>query len=316
MIEKVKMMKICILGAGALGSTIGGALASSGEEVYLINRRQSFVDKVNREGLKVTDENKTNYIPLKAQTTSKGIGPVDLVIVLVKSFHTKEVMEQSLDLIGEDTVVMSLQNGLGNEEVLAKIVGKEKIIGGKTYVGGVMLAPGHVLSGVRHKYTYVGEMDGTVTERMTNISTTFKKAGLDTVVSHNILGIIWDKLLINVATGALSTITKLTYGDLYAIREIEDTAVKAVEEGIQVAKAHHIELATEDAKAIWLQAKENLPDSFKTSMLQSVEKGSVTEIDYINGAVVTWGERVNIATPVNETLVASIKGIEASLEKI
>ncbi len=307
-------MKICILGAGSLGSTIGGALAETGMDVYLINRRPEFVQKINEEGLKIRVDDKEKIVPIKARTTSKGIGPVDLIIVLVKAFHTREAMEAATDLLGEHTMVMSLQNGLGNEEVLSEVVGQERIIGGKTYVGGVMLEPGHILAGIEGKHTYIGELDGTVTERITNISKVFTKAGLATVVSHNILGIIWDKLLINAATGALSGITKLPYGGLYDIPEIEAVALQAVEEGIAVAKANEVVLSMEDPKQIWLKAAEGLPKDFKTSILQSFEKGSITEIDYINGSIVRWGKRCHIATPINETLVANIKGIEYWME--
>lgn len=306
-------MKICILGAGSLGSTIGGALAEAGMDVYLINRRPEFVQKINETGLKMRVGETEKLVPIKARTRSEGIGPVDLIIVLVKSFHTKEAMEAATDLLGENTMVMSLQNGLGNEEVLAEIVGEKRIIAGKTYVGGVMLEPGYVLAGIEGKHTYIGELDGTVTERITNVSKAFTRAGLATVVSHNILGIIWDKLLINAATGALSGITKLTYGGLYDIPEIEAIALQAVEEGIAVAKSNGIGLSIEDPKEIWLKAAEGLPADFKASILQSLEKGSVTEIDYINGAIVRWGKRCQVATPYNETLVANIKGIEYKL---
>lgn len=307
-------MKICILGAGSLGSTIGGALAEVGMDVYLINRRAEFCRKVNNEGLKMRINDLDRVVPIKARVSSEDIGSVDLIIVLVKSFHTKEAMENAIDLVGEHTMVMSLQNGLGNEEVLSEVVGKERVIGGKTYVGGVMLEQGHVLSGIEGKQTYIGELDGSITERIAKVSKAFTKAGLQTVVSDNILGIIWDKLLINAATGALSGITKLTYGGLYAITEIESIALQAVREGIAVAEAHQIELSIENPKEIWLKAADGLPKDFKTSILQSLEKGSITEIDYINGAIVRWGRRKNIATPINETLVAMIKGIEYRME--
>ncbi|MBU8881355.1 ketopantoate reductase family protein [Bacillus sp. FJAT-29790] len=303
-------MKICILGSGALGSAIGGALAEAGSEVYLINRRKEYVNSINAKGLILRSGIIDRTIKVQARTDCKGIGPVDLIIVLVKSFHTKQAIEDASELIGDQTMIMSLQNGLGNEEILAEVVGKERLLGGKTYVGGVMLGPGHVLAGIKNKYTYIGELDGSITGRVSRVSEVFTKAGLLTVVSSNIIGIIWDKLLINVATGALSGITKLTYGDLYKIPEIRDCAFEAISEGIAVAKANGVALSVENPEEIWLKAAEGLPDEFKTSMLQSLEKGSVTEIDFINGAVVRWGERSNIPTPVNKALVANIKGIE------
>ena len=131
-----------------------------------------------------------------------------------------------------------------------------------------------------------------------------------TTASTNIVGTMWDKLLVNVATGALCGITRLPYGWLYQLPEIEETALAAVAEGIAVAKANDIKLVSEDPQYFWKLAAEGLPPEFKTSLLQSLEKGQMTEIDFINGSVVRWGERSGIPTPVNRTLVACVKGIE------
>jgi 2-dehydropantoate 2-reductase len=124
---------------------------------------------------------------------------------------------------------------------------------------------------------------------------------------------MWDKLLVNVATGALSGITNLTYGPLYEEPLLKQTALAAVTEAIAVAKAAGITLSILEPDEAWNLAAEGLGPSFKTSMLQSLEKGSTTEIDYINGSVVRWGERVGVPTPVNATLVACIKGIERAM---
>jgi 2-dehydropantoate 2-reductase len=125
---------------------------------------------------------------------------------------------------------------------------------------------------------------------------------------------MWDKLLINVATGALAGITRLPYGELYAVPEVEACALAAVSEAIAVAKASGVALSWSEPRGPWLKAKEGLPPEFKTSLLQSLEKGSRTEIDFINGSVVRWGERCGVATPVNQALVACVKGIEHRME--
>jgi 2-dehydropantoate 2-reductase len=180
-------------------------------------------------------------------------------------------------------------------------------------VGGAQLAPGHVLIGTRGKDTHIGELDGTVTDRVQRIADTFNAAGLETFVSDNILGTMWDKLLINVATGALSGITRLTYGELYQQPELQACGVAAVAEAMAVARASGIVLGITDPLDAWRKAGAGLPYEFKTSMLQSLEKGSVTEIDFVNGAVVRGGARCGVPTPVNQTLVACIKGVERAL---
>lgn len=306
-------MKIAVLGAGALGCSIGGTLARAGHEVTLINRNRHHVEAINAEGLRMRTAQGELTVRTRAAITANGLGPQDLVIVLVKSFHTREAMSSSLELVGPDTVVMSLQNGLGHEDILAEMVGRERLLAGKTYVGGVLLGPGRIIAGVTGKETIIGELDGRITPRARAIGEAFNAAGLTTTVIDNILGIIWDKLLINVATGAVAAITRLTYGPLYQLPEIEATAIAAVQEAIEVARASGMPITTSEARTAWTKASAGLPGDFKTSMLQSLEKGSITEIDFINGAVVRWGERYGVSTPVNRTLTACIKGIERAM---
>jgi 2-dehydropantoate 2-reductase len=249
-------------------------------------------------------------VKVRAATDCRGIGPADLIIVLVKSFHTREVIENAGSIIGDETVIISLQNGLGNEEIIGEVVGKKHVMGGRTFAGGSVLAPGHVVASTAGKHTCIGELDGTTTKRAVRIAEEFKRAGLLITVSSNIIGIMWDKLLVNVATGALCGITGLPFGGLYKIPELRDCALEAVAEVMAVAKAIGVKLFTKDPGEVWFKASEGLPEDFKSSILQSLEKGFRTEIDFINGAVVRYGERCKVPTPVNKALVAGIKGIE------
>jgi 2-dehydropantoate 2-reductase len=308
-----EIMKIAILGAGSLGCAIGGVLAEAGNDVWLINRNDKLVDVLNSKGLTLRDGGIDRLVPVKAATSAQAVGVVDLVVVLVKSFDTAAAMSAAMALVGPRTHVLSLQNGVGHEEILAELVGRERVIGGKTYAGGSQLGIGHISIGTRGKETIIGELDGDMSERTSQIAALFTAAGLQTAVSGNIMQTIWEKLLVNVSTGALCAITGLPYGKLYAVPEVEATALAAVAEAMAVAKASGVQLTTTDPQQPWLKAAAGLPPEFKTSMLQSLEKGSVTEIDFINGAVVRQGEKYGIPTPVNQTLVACIKGIEATL---
>ncbi len=303
-------MKICMLGAGALGSSIGGVLAQGGSDVIFVDRFQAHVDAINANGLKMRVGDEERTVKVKAYTNCEGLSPVDLVIVLVKSAATRAAIESAQTLVGPDTLVMSIQNGLGHEEILAEVVGRDRVLAAKTYVGGVFLEPGCIVSGYKGKHTYIGELDGKLTPRLQAVVDEFNKADLLATASTNIYGTMWDKLLVNVATGALCAITRLPYGWLYKVPEIEETALAAVAEGIAIAKANGIRLVSEEPKYFWDLAAAGLPAEFKTSMLQSLEKGEVTEVDFINGSVVRWGGRSGIATPVNKTLVALVKGIE------
>ena len=307
-------MKIAVLGAGALGCAMGSCLSESGHEVWLINRREDHVETMNTLGLCVQVNGADRYTPVKAALhashVAAQIGTVDLLLVLVKSFHTREAITSSTSIVGPDTVVLSLQNGLGHEDVLAEVVGRDKVMAGKTYAGGVMLGPGRIIRGTEGKETYIGELEGRMTDRVQRVAAAFNAAGLITHISDNIMGTIWEKLLVNVATGALSGITRLAYGDLYQVPEVKTCALAAVQEAMDVARACGIGLSVNDPEQPWLKAAAGLPPEFKASMLQSLEKGSVTEVDYVNGSVVRWGQKCGVPTPVNSTLVACLKGIE------
>jgi 2-dehydropantoate 2-reductase len=310
-------MKIVVLGAGALGCALGSVLTEGGHEVWLVNRGQEHVEAMNRHGLKVRENGVDRFVKVHAASTCTGVdltsGAIELIIVLVKSFHTKEAIESAKHILSRETLVLSLQNGLGHEDILSEIVGEERVLAGKTYTGGVLLGAGHIISGTKAKETHIGELNGSKSSRVNRIAEVFNQAGLITYVSENIMGTIWDKLLVNVATGALSGITRLPYGELYRLTEVETCAIAAVAEAMAVAKVKGIKLSVTDPKQPWVKAASGLPYEFKASMLQSLEKRSITEIDFVNGAVVRLGGLLGVPTPVNQTLLACMKGIERSL---
>lgn len=302
-------MKVCVLGAGSLGSTIGGALAKAGNEVHFVGRAPH-MNAINENGLVMVTPTGEETVRLSGHTTPDGIGPCDLVIVLCKAFDTAKTMEEGRGLVGPNTTVMSLQNGLGAEDVLCDCVGAEHVIGGKTYIGGMLLEPGRVQATIPGKDTFIGELDGSVTERTRVIGAAFEEAGMHCIVSDNIMGVIWDKLLVNVATGAVCGITHLPYGDMYEEEKLVACACAAVQEGMDVAKAAGVKLTYSNPMDVLELARAGLPKSFKPSILQSLEKHRPTEVGVINGAVVAQGAKYNVPTPVNETLVACVTGIE------
>ncbi len=303
-------MRICILGAGSLGSVIGGSLAGAGHDVSLVTRNEAHVTAIGRDGLVMRHGDGQTIVRLVARTSPHGLPPADLVVVLVKSLDTIGAIEAAQDIIGPQTTLLSLQNGMGQEDLLADRCGRERVIAGKTYVGGVLTQPGIVTAGTAGKETIIGELDGSLSPRVQSIAEAFRAAGLLTVVSDNIRGAIWDKLFVNVATGAVSAITGLAYGPLYAIPEIEACAVRAVAEAMHVAKSSGVAITTRQPVDAWTKASAGLPADFRASMLQSLDKGALTEVDFINGAVVRAGRAVGVETPVNETLVALVKGVE------
>lgn len=313
-------MNICMIGAGSLGSAIGATLALGGQTVTFIDPYAAHIAAIKDRGLHLVTgpDDDGCRVQVTAVTGYQGVKAQDLVIVLVKSFATRQAVRQAkaAGVIGDDTLVMTIQNGMGNEEALQEELGEKNVIGAKTFVSGLLLEPGKVMAAVAGRKTVIGEMDGTKSKRIERLACELSHAGLYTVVSDNIRGMIWDKLFVNVATGAISAITGLTYGGLYeaygqrVVPQVKETALAAVGEAMAVAKAYGVRVTSCDPEAVWDSAAQGQPASFKASILQSLERKMLTEIDFINGAVSREGHRLGVPTPVNDTLTACVKGIE------
>ncbi|MAT06061.1 MAG: 2-dehydropantoate 2-reductase [Acidimicrobiaceae bacterium] len=306
-------MDVVVIGAGSLGSAIGGTLALGGHRVTLVTRNRAHVDAVRRHGLALDDGTNARHVELAAAVGYEGLEPADLAIVLVKSFDTAGAIEAATPVIADDTVVLTLQNGVGCEEIIADVVGADRVVAGRTFVGGRILEPGRVEFGVAGRMTTIGELDGSVTDRIERLAEAFRAAGMATTVSSDIRSMMWEKLFVNVATGAWSALTRLPYGELSIDPDVEPMAISTVAEAMAVASALGIDVVTTDPAEPWRRAWHGLPYGFQASMLQSVLKGSRTEVDVMHGAVCRGGREAGVPTPINDTLWAAVRGLERHL---
>lgn len=309
-------MKIGIIGAGAMGCLYGAKLSEMPEnQVFLIDIWQEHLDNINSDGLKMEADDKViTYKNLKAAKSSEEVGSVDLAIVFVKSTLTKKAVLENKGLFGKSdifkkgTVALTLQNGLGNIDEISAVIGEKNVVVGTTSHGATMLGPGKMRHGGKGQ-TIIGEIDGNETPRLLKIIEVFKKANLDPSITNNVLGLVWDKLLVNVGINALVSIAKVCNGKLLEHPELEIILEKAVREAKAVADAKGINLNFNDpvghTKDVCIATAKN-----RASMLQDIENGKKTEIDMINGAIVREGAILGIETPVNLTLTNLIKFIE------
>ncbi len=302
-------MKIVVLGAGAMGCLYGGHLAEGGNEVWLLDVWQEHVDTINEMGLSIEGASGDRVIKnIKATTKPREIGIADLVIVFVKSTITDKAIESNKVVFGESTVVLTLQNGLGNVEKISKEINEKNILAGVTAHGATLLGPGKI----RHAGagdTIIGELDGSISDKLKNIAEVMNSSNMKTIASENVWGLIWGKLIVNVGINALTAITSLKNGELVEHEETERLLELAVEEACNVAKTKGIVLNYKDpithTKEVCKATAVN-----KSSMLQDVTAKRKTEIDMINGAIVREGKELGINTPVNETLTNLVKIIE------
>lgn len=306
-------MSVCVIGAGALGSAVGGVLALDGHRVVLVTRNREHAAAIAAHGLRLDDGRAEQRVAVAAVERFEGLAAVDLAIVLVKSFDTGPAIAAAHPVIGPGTAVLTLQNGVGCEDVIAAAVGRERVIAGRTFVGGRIVEPGLVEYGVAGRQTVIGELDGSRSERIAAIAAVFTAAGMATEVTTDIVATMWDKLLVNVATGAWSALTRLPYGELSRDPDVEPMAVATVAEAMAVARAAGVAIAAVDPAEPWRAAWRGLPAGFQASMLQSVERGARTEVDVIHGAVCRAGRDVGVPTPINDTLLAAMRGLERHL---
>jgi len=307
-------MKIGVIGAGAMGSVIGGLLAKGGNDVTLIDVWKQAVDSINSSGLKIEDKTGTvETIGLRATDQPASVGVMDLVLVFVKCYHTESAVRNVLPMIAPNTIVLSLQNGWGNGPRIAKIVGEEKLLLGVCYHSATVAGPGHVQH-VGKGMTFVGELSGKMTERLARIAKTFNDAGIEVTTTPIVLKEIWSKLALNVCTLPTSALLRFCAPQLVQHEPMLDLMRDLLREVIAVAKAQNIPLDFDERwEAITGLLKRCAPNA-KSSMLQDVEKGRITEIDVINGAITEAGQRLGIPTPHSDGMVKLIKSLEGTFK--
>ncbi len=304
-------MNFLVVGPGAMGCLFAARLKKAGHSVVLLDHNADRAAQVNKQGIRI--EGILGEEPVFVPVMVGGIDTVpDVVLFCVKAGATRGAAEKLLELVGPNTRILTLQNGLGNVEILQKIFGKARTMGGVTAEGATLLGNGHV----RHagqgdtKFGMENENDGLVKE----IAEAFNDAGFKTQAVDNMHSLIWGKLIINVGINALTAITRLKNGRLPLVSGTMVVMANAVKEAVDVARAKGIVLPYDDplkrVTDVCGATAANI-----ASMLQDVLKQAVTEVAFINGAVVSEGEALGIPMPVNQTLTCLVQAIEETYDE-
>jgi 2-dehydropantoate 2-reductase len=301
-------MKVAVVGAGAMGSLFGGLLAEAGAEVRLLDVWAEHVEAVNTKGLRIESGGESRSVKVEATTDPRSMGQADLIIIFVKSTHTQEAAETAGQMKGPDTFVLTLQNGMGNADIIAGIIDPGMILSGTTSHGATMLGPGRI----RHAGsgpTVIGMWSGEKVERARHIVNLFNRAGIETTAVDDVRIVLWKKLLINVGINAITALTGIKNGQILDLEITSDLSRAAVEEATAVARAQGIEIPDDMVDQVFQVARATAQN--RSSMGQDVDHKRQTEIGAINGVVVREGRRLGIETPVNQTLTALIETLEA-----
>ncbi len=313
-------MSYLVMGAGALGSVFGGLLAEQGHEVAFVGL-DDHLKAMQEKGLTIDGLWGRHVIPsVRAFYGTEGLeGTFDAILLSVKSYNTARVIGQALPFMHRDTLVFSIQNGLGNWEAIAGAVGWGRTVGARVIFGAEIDEPGRALVTVYADKVLLGSPTGDVSEeRIRKVCDDFNRAGIPTDLSDRIESSLWGKVLYNCSLNALGAILNVPYGRLGEVPEVRDSMRRIIEEIFSVARAKGIPMMYSGPEAYYqFLIEKQLPPTatHRSSMLQDMEKGRLTEIDALNGAIARYGKELSVPTPVNETLTAIIKGIESKKGK-
>jgi 2-dehydropantoate 2-reductase len=298
-------MRICVFGAGGVGGYFGGLLARSGAEVTFLARGEH-LQALRAQGLTLRTVREAFTIPVKATDNPRAAGPVDLVLFCVKSYDTEAAGRTLPDLLAPGGSVLSLQNGVDNEDKLEAILGKGRVLGGAAYIWSIITGPGIITqTGGACKIVF-GELDGSSTERARRILEACQRAGFPCELTANIRKVLWEKLLFICALGGMTALTRLPLGEILACPETREMFRGIMAEIHTVGRAEGVAL-DEDLVPRTMTFAEGLDKAGRSSLYQDLTTGRRLELDTLNAKVVELGRRHGIPTPMNFAVTACLR---------
>jgi len=309
-----KNLNVAVLGAGAMGCLFGGLLAEKGLKVTLIDVWKEHIDAINKNGLKMDGFGGDRFIKINATNDPKSISPVDVVIVMCKATTLEQALTNAKNIVGDKTVLMSFQNGIGHEAIMQNIVGIDKVLGGTTTQASNILGPGHIKNHASLP-SWIGEYEGGLSDRVKDIAETFTAHGLETIASDNVKKRKWMKLFALTAVGPLSAIFDMHHTELYVTNKesklARELGKQIILETRKVAQADGVEVSEDECLEMFLKIVDSNQTN-KSSMAFDIQYKRKSEIDFINGSVSKIGKKHGVPTPLNDMLYKIIKVKEGS----
>jgi 2-dehydropantoate 2-reductase len=302
-------MKIAVVGAGAMGSIYAGLLADAGNEVWAIDVWQAHIDAINANGLRVEGASGDRTVRLNATSNPGDVGECDLVIIATKADGVASAAQAVEPLLHDDTLILTIQNGLGAAERISKYRDPKNIlIGVAGGFGAAMKAPGHAFhNGMQ--LIRVGEMTGGLTDRVEKVASVWREAGFSTQAYADVHQLIWEKFICNVTFSGPCSVMRSTTGECMANEDGWRVAIGCGLEAHAAGVAKGINFSFDDAAAYIHAFGSKMPHA-RPSMLQDHEAGRRSEIDAINGMVPIVAAEVGLQAPMTETITGLVKMIE------
>ena len=308
-------MRICVFGVGGVGGYFGGRLAADGNSVVFIARGAT-LETLRRNGLRVESPVGDVVLPtVEATDDPANVGEVDAVILGVKAWQVPGVAEAARPMIGANTFIVPLQNGVEAADQLVELYGSEPVVGGMCRIVSFVVEPGRIRHQGVEPFVALGELDNRRSERVERLAAAFSDAGVDTKVSPDIQSSIWQKLLFIAPVSGLGAVTRVPIGDLRSNRETYSVLRKAMLEVETLALARGISFA-DDAVEKTLKFVDGLPEGMTSSMQRDIMDGRPSELEALNGAVVRLGREAGVTTPVNGFIYAALAPMEARTRRL
>ena len=302
-------MRIAILGTGSVGGYFGGRLAQAGEDVIFIARGEN-LDAMQTHGLRVDSINGDFVVqPIQATNNPMEIGIVDLVLVGVKAWQISEAAEAMRPMIGPETFILPLQNGLEAPAQLSELLGDRHVLGGLCGLFCYVAGPGHIVHAGTNPFVKFGELDNHHSQRVELLLDTFKRAGINTKIPPDIQVAMWMKFLLIAVWSGMGAVTRAPVGIWRSLPETRRMAELSLQEIIAVAAARHIALP-EDALQMIMTMYDGLVPQSTASLQRDLMEGRPSELEAQIGAVVRFGLEADVATPQHTFIYSSLLPME------
>ncbi len=305
-------MKIAVMGTGGVGGYFGGLLARAGHSVTFV-ARVAHLAAIQAEGLRVESSNDGDFtVAGTAVEDTSNAGEQELVLFTVKMYHNSSAIQVIRPMVGPDTVVLTLQNGIDNGEQLAAAYGRARVMIGSAYLEGRIKEPGVVTQGGPGSATF-GELQPGLTERGERLLKVFQEAGWRVSLEENMPGMLWKKFAYLAGSAAVCTASGANYGDMRSIPETRETIRGAIEEALEVGRAAGAPII-EDSLEWSMNALDNFPATALASLTKDFQAGGPVELEGLTGTIVRMGRELGVPTPINNTLYAVLKPWAQRLE--
>jgi 2-dehydropantoate 2-reductase len=307
-------MKILVMGTGGVGGYYGGLLAQQGNEVSFI-ARGAHLYALRHQGLKVKSiHGDFTVSPVEANDDPAMLGPVDLIIFCVKTYHTDAAAEAIRLAVGPQTAVMSLQNGVDAAERIGSVVGMDHVIGGATWLSSAVESPGVINQVSQFRRIVFGELGGGTSERIQSIFEVLNQTGITVEISENIQKVLWTKFVFISAVSSLGSLTRLPMGDYRSVPQARELLMYIMQEVTALAHAQGV-LLDPDVVQKSIDFIDNSAPHIKPSMQLDVESGHRTELESMIGVIGRKGRELGIPTPAADFVYASLLPVELAARK-